>query len=343
MTIAGVKLENDRVQLMVNLCGGSYFDFHFKDAPLNPINFYPGDPDQPNAMGHILCFDRWGPPTDAEKSNGIPHHGEANSQVWSIVADPQIKDDSTECSMKCSLPLGGLELTRTIRLSADEPVYFVTEKIRSLNKYGRMFNIVQHVTIAPPFLDGSTLIDNNAERGFEGKENGSLNQEEPVLRWPGALHNGETVSLRQFKNQWPRISSFVFDQKDEYGWVTACNPKQRLMLGYVWKTRDYPWINFWRSMEDGIPLALGMEFGTTGLHEPFPVVARKGKIFDRNIYAFIDADEIITKSFGSFLARIPEDYNGVDRIEVRNDTMLVREKAKISRDLTFRVEFHTNE
>ena len=26
-------------------------------------------------------------------------------------------------------------------------------------------------------------------------------------------------------------------------------------------------------------MAYGMEFGTTGLHEPFPVIAKKGKIF----------------------------------------------------------------
>ena len=338
-----MKLENNKVVLKVNLSGGSYFDFHFRDSPLNPINFCSQDPDQPNAMGHLLCFDRWGPPTDAEKTNGIPHHGEANGQVWRIVAEPQRKEGSTECSMRCNLPIGGLELTREIRLHGDESIYFVTERIKNLNKYGRMFNIVQHVTIAPPFLDRTTLIDNNTEKGFEGKENGSLYQEEPVLRWPEAYHNGERVSLRRFQNEWPRISSFVFNHNDQYGWVTACNPKRNLMLGYVWETKDYPWINFWRSMESGVPIAMGMEFGTSGLHEPFPVVAQKGKIFDRNIYAFIDADEVISKTFGSFLAKIPEDYKGVDRIEVCNDVMIIREKRKISRDMMFPVAFCGNE
>jgi hypothetical protein len=52
-----------------------------------------------------------------------------------------------------------------------------------------------------------------------------------------------------------------------------------------WKTEDYPWINFWRSMSNYIPVALGMEFGTTGMHEPFPVIAKKGKIFGCNSIA----------------------------------------------------------
>ncbi len=336
-----MKLENNKVLLKINLRGGSYSDFRFKDLPLNPISFRANDPDQPEAGGHLLCFDRWGPPTEAEKANGFGHHGEVNSQVWKMLNEPQIKDGSTICSMMCRLPMGGLELTREIELPVDEPIFCVTERIKNLNKYGRMYNIVQHVTIAPPFLDKTTLIDNNTEKGFENKENGSLNQEEPVLNWPKAVNNGEKISLRSFQNEWPRVSSFVFNQNDKYGWVTACNPQKKLMLGYIWEVKDYPWINFWRSMEEGVPLAFGMEFGTTGLHEPFPVVAKKGKIFDRNIYDFIDANEVISKSFVAFLAKIPEDYKGVDSIDISDKVMLIKEKATVSRDITYPNKFCT--
>ena len=140
-----------------------------------------------------------------------------------------------------------------------------------------MFNIVQHVTLVSPFLDKSTHFDNNTEKGFEDKEDESLNQEEPVIKWPEVFHYEERISLRQFENEWLRISSFVFDQNQEYGWVTAYNPGKNLLLGYLWKTEDYPWINFWRHAENVIPIAFVMEFGTTGLHEPFPIVAKKGK------------------------------------------------------------------
>ena len=90
-------------------------------------------------------------------------------------------------------------------------------------------------------------------------------------------------------------------------------------------------------MKKGVPLAFGMEFGTTGLHEPFPVVAKKGKIFDRNIYEFIDADEIISKSFTCFLTKIPDDYQGVEKIEVTKSSFILKEKRKNSRDITFQI------
>jgi len=120
--------------------------------------------------------------------------------------------------------------------------------------------------------------------------------------------------------------------------VTACNANQNLMLGYVWKIIDYPWINFWRSMENGVLMAFGMEFGTTGLHETFPIVAKKRKIFDHDIFAVIDADEVISKSFMAFLAKIPHDYKGVDTIEINNSLLIINERTKISRNITYHIK-----
>jgi len=90
-------------------------------------------------------------------------------------------------------------------------------------------------------------------------------------------------------------------------------------------------------MENNIPYAFGMEFGTTGLHEPFPVLAKKGKIFGRNIYDFIDAGEILTKSYTVFLAKIPSDYEGVGKIELSDSSITVIEKNSPSRDINFKM------
>jgi len=334
-----IKLETSNVVLLVNIKGGAFFDFHLKDLPINPINWRLKDTLGPPFIGHFLCFDRWGPPTPAEEAYGFHHHGEASSEVWELLDEPAAENGSIKCSMMCTLPKGGMQLIRKIELSESEPVFFVKEEIKNLNKYGRMFNIVQHVSIAPPFLDTTTLFDNNTIKGFEGKEDGSLNQEEVVLKWSEAMHEGEKVSFRQFKNKWPRVSTFLYDQNEKYGWVTACNAKENVMLGYVWETADYPWINIWRAMENSVPVAYGMEFGTTGLHETFPVIAEKGKIFNQNIYDFIDADEVITKSFTAFLAKIPEDYKGVETIIIENSVLVIKEKNSVSRDIVYQYKW----
>lgn len=328
-----VRLENSKMVLKVNLSGGAYSDFHLKDKPLNPINWKTANPEEPPFMGHFLCLDRWGPPSDGEKANGFGHHGEVITQDWKLQEQIQRGENISGCKMSCQLPMAGLQIIRKIELSENEPVFQVTEEVENLNKFGRMYNMVQHVTLAPPFLDSTTLFDNNTEKGFEDKEDGSLYQEEPVIVWPEAVHKGKTISLRQFQNKWPRVSSFVFGKDQEYGWATACNPGKNLLLGYFWKTKDYPWINFWRDMKNGIPQAFGIEFGTTGLHEPFPVVAKKGKIFDQNIYDFIDAGEAISKSFVAFLVRVPRDYQGVNEILVDGELLIIKEEGVVSRDV----------
>lgn len=333
-----MQIENNKAILGINLKGGAYYDFHLKEIPLNPLNWRLCDPDMPVLMGHFLCFDRWGPPSENEKTNGFIHHGEVNCLTWTTLTEPRERNGMIFCSMMCSLPMAGLQLTRKVEMPADEAVFFVTEEIKNMNKNGRMFNIVQHVTIGPPFLEKSILIDNNTEKGFEDKEDGSLNQEEPELRWPVADHHGEMVSLRQFNNAWPRVSSFVYNQNGGYGWVTVCNSDKNLMLGYIWKTEDYPWINFWRSMSNDIPVALGLEFGTTGMHEPFPVIAKKGKIFGCNIYDFIDADEVISKSFTAFLSKIPGDYRGVEKIEVNSSLIIIKEHGGSGRDIIYHLK-----
>jgi hypothetical protein len=335
-----IILENSSTVLQLNAEGGSYSNFRLKDLPVNPINWETTDPEQPPFKGHFLCFDRWGPPTGAEKANGFRHHGEVNTQKWQIVQKPQKTNNITKCVMSCRLPMGGLKLTRTVELPEGEPVFFVSEEIKNLNQYGRMFNIVQHVTLAPPFLDPNTLFDNNTEKGFEDKEDGSLNQEKPVLKWPEVRHNHKKINLRKFQDEWPRVSTFAFPRNEKYGWVTAANPEQNLLLGYIWETEDYPWINFWRHMEGGIPVAFGMEFGTTGLHEPFPVVAKKAKIFDRNIFEFIDAGEVIRKSFSAFLTKIPSNYRGVKKIELTESAIILSEKDKKSSNIIIQINFN---
>lgn len=84
------------------------------------------------------------------------------------------------------------------------------------------------------------------------------------------------------------------------------------MLGYIRRTSDYPWFNVWRHLgPDNKPLARGLEFATTGLHQPLNVLLEKSRILKRNIFTCLDAGESKTRVYIAFLARIPEGWDGV--------------------------------
>jgi len=155
--------------------------------------------------------------------------------------------------------------------------------------------------------------------------------EEPAIYWPHIAYKGEIADVRRMTdNPRPSLVTYVFSEDEEYGWVTATNPGQEMLVGYIWKLTDYPWLSFWRFVKDGKPKARGLEFGTSGLHKPYPALVEKGTILDRPLYEYIDAGETITKSYILFLAKLPKDYKGVSKIDYKEGVITLYEHGSDS-------------
>jgi hypothetical protein len=320
-----VVLEGGKATVVVDVGGGSIVRFQLNESPLNPLAWNnQGPADEARSMAHFLCLDRWGAPSKAEEANGMPFHGEATRVRWKVLREAR-SGGAIHAEMAAALPLAGLDVRRRIQLDANEALLRVTEEVTNNNKLGRVYNMVQHPTIGPPFLDETTVVDANARQGFM-QSSPLPNPEEPAVYWPQALLDGQPVNLRHLTGDPnPNVVSFTID--DEYGWVTATNAARGLLLGYLWKKSDYPWLNIWRNARDGKPLARGLEFGTTGLHQPFGVLLEKGRIFGRPIYAFLDTGESESRSYAAFLFPIPGDYQGVAEVRYEAGRITVRERA----------------
>ena len=317
-----IVLEGRQVRLVIDILGGSIVDFHLTDHGLNPLRWANDGPtDEPRSMSHFLCLDRWGLPSEAEAENGMPGHGEASKVVWEV-SDLQ----QTSVRMSADLPMAGLRVDRRLELAAKDSWFHVVETVTNGNRLGRVYNMVQHPTLGPPFLDETVVVDSNAAKGF--MQGGSMpNPEEPSVYWPIALKDGAPVDLRYLSDDHdPNVVSYVID--DEVGWVTAANAAKGLLIGYVWRTEEYPWLNIWRRVEGSKPLARGLEFGTTGLHMPFPALVRKGRIFGRLLVDFLDASESKARSYAGFLAQIPDSYQGVGEVTVSRGTITLVERNR---------------
>ncbi len=330
-------LEGKAARLVVDLGGGSIVDFRLSGQSINPLEFNSGEAAALKPLGHFLCLDRWGPPSEAEKRNGMFFHGEATRVEWTILQRPARKGVVVQAAMSALLPLAGLEVERTIRLSDSSASFNVSEAVINRNKLGRIYNMVQHPTIGPPFLDENTLVDSNARKGFM-QTSPLPNPEEPAVFWPQALKESQPLTLRRLSDDSdPNVVSFTFDE--ELGWVTASSPSRGLLIGYLWRTSEYPWFNAWRHSENGKPVARGLEFGTTGLHQPFPILVAKGRIFGRPLYVHLDAGQTSRRSYLAFLFKIPNDYQGVARLTYRDRRLVIHERGKESdRDLSMLTE-----
>ncbi len=318
-------LNGEVARVVVDLLGGSIADFHLQDQGVNPLSWGREEAGAgPQSMGHFLCLDRWASVSEAEAENGMPAHGEASAVPWRVVRGPEERDGFIEAEMAATLPLAGFAVRRWLRLAKDRALLSVREEVQNTGALGRLYNMVQHPTIGPPFLDETTVVDSNARKGYM-VYSPMPNPEEPAVFWPQAhkLASGDEVDMRYLGgDDDPTNAGYSFD--DSYGWVAASTASQGLLIGYIWKTAEYPWLNIWRNSDAGKPAARGLEFGTTSLPLPPAALAAKGKIFGIPLFEFLDAGQTIAKGYAAFLFEIPSDYAGTEQVALIDDRLVVR-------------------
>lgn len=316
-----VQLEGSTARVGIDRLGGSIVRFEFKDQALNPLRWNNENAGmEKRAMAHFLCLDRWGQVSEAEGKSGMPYHGEATRVEWTASAA-----GAGATRMTAHLPIANMDVTRVAKVHPSQALLMVTETVTNRNKLGRPYNMVQHPTVGAPFLDETVVVDANARQGFM-QSNPMPNPEHPTVYWPQALKDGQPVNLRTLVNDpMPNVVSYVVE--DDLGWVTAVNAAKGLLIGYLWKTAEYPWLNIWRHVDDaGKPMARGLEFGTTGLHQPFSVLVKKGKMFGRPVFDWLEPEQTHSRSYAVFLFKVPAGFQGVESVSFRDGKLALKER-----------------
>ena len=280
-----LTISSPEASVSFDLRGGSLVDFHLTCSTVNPFTWVQNvEPKEEPLRGHFVCLDRWGAPSEAEIARGVPYHGEAPRVLWKATGSR---------TMTAALPIANLGIEREMTLSG--ATLAVRERVTNRNPTGRVYNMVQHPTIAPPFLDEQTFIDANAGLGFA---QATPNQT------PQLFPKAHTSDLRHLTSDpLPNVVSYIIEGPT--GWVTAASPSSGLVLAYLWKTSEYPWLNLWRDVAKGRPIARGLEFGSTGLHQPYPELLRRGRMLDRPLFSYLDAGESVERSYSVSLSRLP--------------------------------------
>jgi hypothetical protein len=320
-----VQLENDFASLTVDSFGGAITAFCLKENEINPLSFAFSKEQMPdsnkagaNYQGHFACIGRWGEPSAGEVNAGLVNHGEPANMQWTIA-------ESTDAVLKMYAVAAkeGLKVDRTIIMDQDNPVYAVEETITNINSLGRMVNIVQHPTLAAPFLDEHTLVDCNALNGFDQAHYKNILGN--IIKWPKAKDQlNNIIDLRNPHCSYNAVYSFIVDPADDYGWITSFSPTHNLLFGYVWKRSDYPWIHLWQHYIKNKIQYRGIEFGTAGIHQPFnQILDTATTVFGERTYAFIDAGETITKNYLSFIQPVRPGFKGVKNVHIANEQLVI--------------------
>ena len=311
-----VTIENDACKIIIGLEGAKIKEFSLKQNGLNPIH---------NEYTHFVCFDRWGPSED----EGIPQHGNAHTITWQLNQAPTEKSDCIYSEMSGSLPVVKLKMNRKIVLDKTAAVARVVEEITNLNDVDKVFNLVQHPSIGPPFLDETTIVDTKVVRGISQEDvKTSPPDSSQIITWPEAIVDGKARDLRTItatSEYDGGVVSFILNKNEEFGWVTAVNASRGLLLGYLWPVSEYPWLNLWYMSYGNQTVARGLEFGTTGLHQAWSVVLERDSLLGEPIYETVAVNDTICKSYIMFQTEIPNDFKGVESVEYNNNQIRIYE------------------
>jgi hypothetical protein len=330
-----IPLMNDKLQLLILKQGASVASVILRDDPakLNPLweparmqrevngrsNFNPG-------TGQFLCVDGFGGVSPEEKAAGLPGHGEAHLVEW----ESRMQDG--RLVLTAQLPHTQESITRTMTLAPGENVVIYETTITSQLDFDRPILWAEHATIGSPFLaPGVTVVDFPAVRSktrpHEGRPNLPFRLPSDVeFTWPDSpTLDGKKVDLRaapEHPNSGDHTASLI-DPKRPLAFVTAINPKEQLIVGWVFKPQEYPWVQNWENYPASGKLARGLEFSTQPFDLPRRTVIDQNNLWGTPLYRWLPAKSKIGTRFALFFAHAPAGMTRVDNVRWENGVLII--------------------
>lgn len=286
--------------------------------------------------GLFVCVDGFGPPSTEERAAGLPGHGEAHTRTFDVHTERQ--NHGTDLTMSAQLPIVQEMFTRTFHMIDGENVVYVESTLENLMGFDRPVNWAEHATLGSPFLEpGETVVDISGSRSrtrpYQAKQMGDVQRRLTSgqdFTWPMAPGlDGKMIDLRKTPEH-PHFldhAATLLDPHRELEWATAINPKKRLMIGYIFRRADYPWLQYWGDYRPTLKMARGMEFATQPFDVPRREVISGGPMFNTPTYRWLPAKSKIETRFLIFYTRVPEGFKKVDDVEMKNDQIVVIDRS----------------
>jgi len=274
-------------------------------------------------MGHLLCFPFYGPPSSKDEiAAHLGNHGEAPIVEWHKVKVDQSADSLT-LRVEANLTRTQFKVERAITLTRDGRHVRVEEWVENLAGFDRPFQWMQHATFGPPFVEpGKTVLDASATRGLvpAGGPGASLAGPQE-LRWPhGNNSDNQPTDLRvmQSKAAAGTYVALLLDPNRQQQFFTLYHPGYRVLIGYVFPTKQNPWLADWQENKrnafapwNNQVIARGLEFGNSPVAEGLRKAVERGSLFAVPAYQWIGARQRLANEFTVFLEEIPEGFKGV--------------------------------
>jgi hypothetical protein len=336
-----ISIGNGKIEFLVLPEGAMLASVVLKDgqAPFSPLwnperqaRDAKEKPTFGSVTGHFLCVDGFGGVSKEEQAAGLPSHGEAHGREFVLDSShPNVYSLTTD------LPIAQEHVTRTLRLRDGEQVLQVDTEIESAIGFDRPIFWAEHATMGEPFLEpGVTVVDMPAVRSKTrpyAAGGGGLPHRLPSdqeFKWPDAPGlDGKTVNLRAAPLD-PNSgdhTTCLLDQTRRTVFVTMLNPKRQLLLGYMFRPSEYPWVQSWEYYPHSGNLARGLEFSTMPFDLPRRQVIEQNSLFGTLLYRWLPAKSKVSSRFLMFYTRVPASMRKVDDVRLEDGNVVIEDRS----------------
>jgi hypothetical protein len=290
------------------------------------------------SAGHFVCVDGFGQPSPEERDAGLPMHGEAHLKKWDLVKSVR-NGATTEIAFRSQLPIAQEIFSRTFRIVDGEDVVYIDSALENGLGVDRPVGWAEHATIGSPFLaSGATLSSISGTRAqnrpYQGTGNPGAERRLASgkdFTWPMApLIDGKLTDLTAPPEgaHFLDHATVLVDPALKYGWIATVQTAKHLILGYVFRRADYPWVQNWGNYTSTGKLVRGLEFSTQPYDEPRREAVAKNGMFGAPTFRWLPAKSAIHTSFLMFYARTPADFGKVENVRLENGTISIEDTAK---------------
>ncbi len=340
--LPSLQLSNDKFELTIVPEGGAMAQIVLKDdkekinplwnpyaiarqAGLNrPANFY---------RGHFVCVDGFGPVSSEEQAAGLPMHGEAHRLPWELKSSRK-EGNTASASFSVNLPLSHEVFTRTFHVVDGENVVWVDSELTNLLAFDRPVFWGEHATVSAPFLEpGKVAVDMPAS-----KSKTKAYQPAPVRRlqsfvdftWPMApTLDGKMFDVRTapMTPNTTDHTTTLLDPARRLAFVTALHLEKNLLIGWVFRREEFPWVQTWLSYPGSNRMARGIEFATQPFDLTRAEVLKNGPLFDSPVFRIAPAKSKIGSSFLMFYTSVPAGFQKVDDVQLTGGKLVIEDRG----------------
>jgi hypothetical protein len=121
-----IVLRNDKIELTILIRGATLANLVLRDDAEKLSPYWNMDraqraagspPARPGgSLGHFLCLDGFGAPSEEERTAGMPFHGEASGRQFEAAEESASGSGASNVKLKAHLPLAQEDISRTVTL-----------------------------------------------------------------------------------------------------------------------------------------------------------------------------------------------------------------------------------